>query len=115
VPNQITSELREMILGALAAKGGQAYLEQQADENPTAFLTLLGKILPRPIEASLELRDRHFISVPMPPGEDIPEKFLQLLREHAPHICLVRREQRDSDLLAEAGPDASGAQPASGR
>jgi len=31
---------------ALAAKGGQKYLEKQADENPTAFLTLVGKIIP---------------------------------------------------------------------
>ena len=35
-----------MILAALAAKGGQKYLEKQADENPTAFLTLVGKIIP---------------------------------------------------------------------
>ena len=34
------------ILAALAAKGGQKYLEKQADENPTAFLTLIGKIIP---------------------------------------------------------------------
>jgi hypothetical protein len=34
------------VLAALAAKGGQKYLEKQADENPTAFLTLLGKVLP---------------------------------------------------------------------
>ncbi len=35
-----------MILGALAAKGGQSYLEQQADRNPVAFMALLGKVLP---------------------------------------------------------------------
>jgi hypothetical protein len=35
-----------MILGALSAAGGQKYLEQQAKANPTAFLTLLGKVLP---------------------------------------------------------------------
>lgn len=45
-PNKITRELREMILGALADKGGQEYFAKQADENPTAFMTLLGKILP---------------------------------------------------------------------
>ena len=31
---------------ARPAKGGQKYLEKQADANPTAFLTLVGKILP---------------------------------------------------------------------
>jgi hypothetical protein len=45
-PNRITADVKAMILGALAAKGGQAYLEQQADKNPVAFLTLIGKVLP---------------------------------------------------------------------
>jgi len=34
-----------MILGALDDAGGQQYLVEQAHKNPTAFLTLLGKIL----------------------------------------------------------------------
>jgi hypothetical protein len=48
-PNKITGALREMILGALAAKGGQAWLEKQTDKNPVAFMALLGKILPMQI------------------------------------------------------------------
>jgi hypothetical protein len=39
--------LRDMILGALDDAGGQAYLAEQAHQNPTAFLTLLGRVLPR--------------------------------------------------------------------
>jgi len=46
VPNKTTTALKEMILEALNNKGGIAYLEGQADENPTAFLTLIGKVLP---------------------------------------------------------------------
>lgn len=45
-PNKVTAALKDMILGALDAKGGQAYLERQAEENPTAFMTLIGKVLP---------------------------------------------------------------------
>jgi hypothetical protein len=45
-PNKVTADIKAMILGALSAKGGQKYLERQADENPTAFLSLLGKVLP---------------------------------------------------------------------
>jgi hypothetical protein len=45
-PNKITKALKEMILEALENKGGVEYLERQADENPTAFLTLVGKVLP---------------------------------------------------------------------
>jgi hypothetical protein len=45
-PNKLTRDLREMILGALADVGGRAYLAAQAETNPSAFLSLLGKLLP---------------------------------------------------------------------
>lgn len=35
-----------MILGALEDAGGRDYLKLQAFENPTAFMTLLSKVLP---------------------------------------------------------------------
>lgn len=38
-----------MILGALAAKGGQRYLERAAEDNMPAFLGLVGKVLPMQI------------------------------------------------------------------
>jgi len=50
VTNKVTRELKAMILGALDAKGGQEYLERQAVENPVAFLTLLGKVLPTTLQ-----------------------------------------------------------------
>ena len=43
-----------MILGALDGVGGQAYLERQAEENPTAFLTLIGKVLPTTLSGDAE-------------------------------------------------------------
>jgi hypothetical protein len=46
VPNKLTKDIKEMILGALSAVGGQRYLEEQATANPAAFMTLLGKVLP---------------------------------------------------------------------
>lgn len=45
-PNKINGELKQMILGALDGVGGQKYLERQAKENPAAFMTLIGKVLP---------------------------------------------------------------------
>lgn len=47
--NKATKQIKEMIEGALSAVGGQQYLEQQAKENPTAFMTLVGKILPKDV------------------------------------------------------------------
>jgi hypothetical protein len=46
VPNKITADIKAMIVGALSAKGGQTYLEKQADANPVAFMGLIGKVLP---------------------------------------------------------------------
>ena len=51
--NKVTKALKDMILGALDAKGGQKWLEAQMDENPGAFLTLLGKVLPQDIKTSV--------------------------------------------------------------
>ena len=51
-PNRLTTDLKDMILGALAAEGGQSYLERQARENPVAFLTLVGKILPLTLQGN---------------------------------------------------------------
>lgn len=45
-PNKLTGDLKEMILSALDQKGGVSYLMKQADDNPNAFLTLVGKVLP---------------------------------------------------------------------
>lgn len=48
-PNKVNKELKELIRGALDAAGGQAYLQKQAEENPAAFMTLLGKIIPKDV------------------------------------------------------------------
>ncbi len=45
-PNKISGDIRAMILAALDEVGGQAYLVEQANKNPVAFMTLLGKVLP---------------------------------------------------------------------
>ena len=45
-PNKLSADLRAMILNALSEAGGEQYLARQANENPSAFMTLLGKVLP---------------------------------------------------------------------
>lgn len=45
-PNKVNGALKEMILGALSDVGGQEYLARQAEDNPAAFMTLVGKVLP---------------------------------------------------------------------
>ena len=54
VPNKVTAELKEMILQALDGAGGVAYLQEQATQRPSAFLTLVGKVLPLQVNANVE-------------------------------------------------------------
>jgi hypothetical protein len=44
--NKTTAAVKDMVLQALNNKGGVEYLERQAEANPTAFLTLVGKVIP---------------------------------------------------------------------
>jgi hypothetical protein len=53
-PNKINGDVKAMILGALTAAGGEEYLLKQAHENPTAFMTLLGKVLPLQVAGDAE-------------------------------------------------------------
>ena len=46
VPNKIPTAIKEMVIAALDKAGGVEYLKAQAATNPTAFLTLVGKVLP---------------------------------------------------------------------
>lgn len=47
--NGDTAKLRELILNALDKAGGEEYLYQQAIQNPSQFLTLIGKVLPKDV------------------------------------------------------------------
>lgn len=51
-PNKVTGALKDMILSALDGAGGISYLQKQATDNPAAFLTLVGKVLPLQIGPS---------------------------------------------------------------
>lgn len=52
--NKATKALKEMILAALDDAGGQVYLAKQAAENPKAFLTLIGRVLPTEVKADVQ-------------------------------------------------------------
>lgn len=45
-PNKVNGALKDMILQALANAGGEVYLQEQAGKNPTAFMSLVGRVLP---------------------------------------------------------------------
>jgi hypothetical protein len=52
VPNKINADLKSMILGALDKAGGVDYLTEQAKASPSAFLALIGKVLPTTLQGT---------------------------------------------------------------
>lgn len=50
--NKATAAIKDMILQALDKKGGVEYLASQADQNPVAFMGLLGKVMPMQVEGA---------------------------------------------------------------
>lgn len=46
VPNKLGRDIKEMVVGALCAAGGVNYLLRQAEQNPVAFMGLVGRVLP---------------------------------------------------------------------
>lgn len=64
-PNKITADLKRAILEAAEAAGGEGgtvgYLTRQADENPAAFMTLIGKVLPTTLAGDDAAPIRHVI------------------------------------------------------
>jgi hypothetical protein len=41
--------VKEMVFEALNNAGGAAYLTRQAEANPSAFMTMVGKLLPKDV------------------------------------------------------------------
>ncbi len=65
VANVVTRDIREMIHTALTKTGGVNYLVRQSNENPVAFMGLVGKIIPQQIDATIRRE------LPMMTREDI--------------------------------------------
>lgn len=63
VTNKKTALLKDMILTALDDAGGIDYLRMQAMTEPVAFLGLIGKILPKEIDANVNGKIKGSITV----------------------------------------------------
>lgn len=50
--NKLTKTIREAVEVSFAQVGGADYLAQMAVEQPVAYMTLLGKIIPQQVEMS---------------------------------------------------------------
>lgn len=52
---KIELELRDVIKSAFNKKGGEKWLLKQMDDNPKAFLALLGRVLPQEINGNVNV------------------------------------------------------------
>lgn len=77
-PNKTTVAVKDMILTALNKKGGAEYLARQADENPAAFMTLVGKLLP------LDVKSHSTMDVTLKAARDAAtQAFIRAAQEEA--------------------------------
>lgn len=86
VPNKINADLKGMILTALENKGGASYLEVQAEKNPAAFLSLIGKVLPMTVvgDPDQPLTIRLVSGVTRADDSDAPEHVDGSANGHSP-------------------------------
>lgn len=55
-PNKVQADVKAMIIEAFEKAGGAKYLVQQSEKNPAAFMSLVGKVLPKDIKAELNVK-----------------------------------------------------------
>jgi hypothetical protein len=72
--NKNSKLLKDAILEAAARAGNKfgkdglvSYLEEQAEKNPTAFINLMGKVLPLQVKADIEGEVDHVVRVEWQP------------------------------------------------
>ena len=85
-PNRVTGEVRAMLLQALEDEGGVDYLREMARKQPVAFLSLVARLIPSELRASvdetvvLQLRDytgltkeqHELLNLPVYASPDLP-------------------------------------------
>lgn len=77
--NKITGDIKAMVVGALAGVGGTEYLMRQAEENPAAFMSLVGRVLPLQIVGDPDNPVTYVVRAPSP-----VDSAAEWLRLHAP-------------------------------
>lgn len=53
IPNKLTRTLKQAIEESFEKVGGAEYLARMAVEQPAAYMTLLGKIIPQQVDANV--------------------------------------------------------------
>lgn len=62
-PNKLTRTIKEAIEAAFDEVGGPKYLARMANEQPAAFMTLLGKVLPTQVDAKVDMQPGYLFKI----------------------------------------------------
>ena len=68
-PNKFTGTVKDMVQQALEEAGGVKYLVRCAKKNPTAFLTLVNKMMPTALEANVKSAITYILTTGVPDEE----------------------------------------------
>lgn len=68
-PNKLTRTIKEAIEASFEQVGGADYLARMALEQPTAYMTLLGKVLPTQIDGNMQVIGMPLITLGVQPEE----------------------------------------------
>lgn len=60
-PNKFSGAVKGMVLAALSGVGGVEYLKKQAIENPTAFMGLIGRVIPTEVHGPGETGEHQVV------------------------------------------------------
>jgi hypothetical protein len=87
IPRASSADIRNMLIKALKKSGGVRYLEQQAQENPVAFMNLLGKAMPKDININI--------------NQHVDKLILEARRKAKKGMSLGEIADKESAVLAE--------------
>ncbi len=62
--NKVTQAVKDCILQAFHEAGGVKYLVRQSKENPVAFMSLMGRIIPTEVVA--DVQQTHYVVYTLP-------------------------------------------------
>ncbi len=69
-PNKLTRTIKEAIEASFDQVGGVDYLVRMAEEQPTAYMTLLGKVLPAQINANVTGLEKRRVEITIAGPDD---------------------------------------------
>ncbi len=62
-PNKLNATVKQAIEAAFDKVGGADYLARMAEDQPAAFMTLLGKVIPTQVEAKVDMQPGYIFRV----------------------------------------------------